>query len=115
MSTGITRCQHDRAGLRYPSDLQDAEWGLIAPLFPPARQRGRPRATDVREVLNAILYFATILRHRAAHACLAPTIPSIRAVAPTAELQESGLKVRKNKCCLLRNECEIIMFNRLQF
>lgn len=59
MWTDITRRQHSRAGLRYPSDLRDAEWGLIEPLFPPARQGGRPRATDLREVLNAILYMAT--------------------------------------------------------
>jgi putative transposase len=59
MRTDITRRQHSRAGLRYPSDLRDAEWCLIAPLFPPARQGGRPRATDLREVLNAILYLAT--------------------------------------------------------
>lgn len=59
MWTDITRRQHSRAGLRYPSDLRDGEWCLIAPLFPPARQGGRPRATDLREVLNAILYLAT--------------------------------------------------------
>ena len=59
MWTDITRRQHSRAGLRYPSDLRDEEWGLIEPLFPPARQGGRPRATDLREVLNAILYLAT--------------------------------------------------------
>jgi transposase len=59
MWTDITRRQHSRAGLRYPSDLRDAERGLIEPLFPPARQGGRPRATDLREVLNAILYLAT--------------------------------------------------------
>ena len=59
MWTKITRRQHSRAGLRYPSDLRDAEWCLIEPLFPPARRGGRPRATDLREVLNAILYLAT--------------------------------------------------------
>ena len=59
MWTEITRRQHSRAGLRYPSDLRDAEWCLIEPLFPPARRGGRPRATDLREVLNAILYLAT--------------------------------------------------------
>ena len=53
--TDITREQHRRAGLRYPSDLTDAEWGLIAPLLPPARRGGRPRTTDLREVVNAIL------------------------------------------------------------
>ena len=57
--TDITREQHKRAGLRYPSDLTDAEWALIAPLFPPARSGGRPRTTDLREVVNAILYLAS--------------------------------------------------------
>ena len=59
MWTDITRRQHNRAGLRYPSDLRDTEWALIEPLFPPARRGGRPRTTDLREVLNAILYLAT--------------------------------------------------------
>ncbi len=44
----------DRRGLRYPSDLSDAEWDLVAPLIPPAKRGGRPRKVDVREVLNAI-------------------------------------------------------------
>ena len=57
--TDITRDQHKRAGLRYPSDLTDAEWALIAPLLPPARPGGRPRTTDLREVVNAILYLAS--------------------------------------------------------
>ncbi len=59
MWTDITRRHHSRAGLRYPSDLRDTEWALIEPLFPPARRGGRPRTTDLREVLNAILYLAT--------------------------------------------------------
>ena len=46
----------DRRGLRYPSDLSDAEWDLVAPLMPPAKRGGRPRKVDVREVLNAIFY-----------------------------------------------------------
>ena len=46
----------DRRGLRYPSDLSDAEWNLVAPLIPPAKRGGRPRKVDVREVLNAIFY-----------------------------------------------------------
>jgi transposase len=45
-----------RRGLRYPSDLTDAEWALVAPLIPPATRGGRPRTIDVREVLNAIFY-----------------------------------------------------------
>jgi putative transposase len=40
----------------YPSDLTDAQWELVAPFIPPAKHGGRPRTTDMREVLNAILY-----------------------------------------------------------
>jgi transposase len=46
----------DRSGLRYPSDLTDAEWALVEPLIPPAKRGGRPRDVDIREVLNAIFY-----------------------------------------------------------
>ena len=46
----------ERRGLRYPSDMSDAEWALVAPLIPPARRGGRPRDVNVREVLNAIFY-----------------------------------------------------------
>ena len=46
----------DRRGLRYDSDLTDAEWGLVEPLIRPAKRGGRPRTVDVREVLNAIFY-----------------------------------------------------------
>jgi len=54
----IIRRQHNRDGLRYPSDLTDEEWALLAPLIPPAKTGGRPRTTDMREVTNAILYMA---------------------------------------------------------
>jgi len=57
--TDITRQQHKRAGLRYPSDLTDTEWEVVAPLLPPAQRGGRPRTTDLREVVNAILYLAS--------------------------------------------------------
>jgi transposase len=46
----------DRRGLRYPSDLTDAEWALVAPLIRPAKRGGRPRRVDVREVLNAVFH-----------------------------------------------------------
>lgn len=37
MWTDITRKQHSRSGLRFPSDLRDAEWALIAPMLLPAK------------------------------------------------------------------------------
>ena len=46
----------DRHGLRYPSDLSNAEWALVEPMIPPARRGGRKRSIDIREVLNAIFY-----------------------------------------------------------
>src|SRR5579864_2596927 len=59
MWTNITRARHSRTGLRYPSDLRDEEWALLEPMFPPARRGGRPRTTDLREVMNALLFVAT--------------------------------------------------------
>ena len=56
MWTVEQRQAHDRAGLRYPSDLTDAEWTLVAPFIPPAERGGRKRTVDVREVLNGIFY-----------------------------------------------------------
>jgi putative transposase len=40
----------------YDTDLTDAQWELLRPLLPPPPGGGRPRTTDMREVLNAILY-----------------------------------------------------------
>lgn len=41
---------------RYPSDLTDAQWTLLEPGIPPPRPGGRPRKTNMREVVNAIFY-----------------------------------------------------------
>ena len=56
MWTKQHRQAHDRRGLRYPSDLSDAEWAVVAPLIPQAKRGGRPRDVDMREVLNAVFY-----------------------------------------------------------
>ena len=56
MWTVEQRRAHDRAGPRYPSDLTEAEWALVAPFVPPAKRGGRQRTVDVREVLNGIFY-----------------------------------------------------------
>jgi transposase len=57
--TEITRPQYRRAGLRYASDMTDAEWALILPHLPSARRLGRPRTTDLRAVVDALLYLIT--------------------------------------------------------
>jgi transposase len=54
--TKITRAQYERGGLRYASDLTDGEWALIAPHLPERRRIGRPRTTDLRAVMDALLY-----------------------------------------------------------
>jgi putative transposase len=41
---------------RYPTDLTDMEWTILAPFVPAAKPGGRPRTTDMREVVNAIFY-----------------------------------------------------------
>src|SRR6266581_4701754 len=56
MWTPEHRLAADRSGLRYPSDLTDAEWALVEPMIPPAKRGGRKRSVNVREVLNGIFY-----------------------------------------------------------
>lgn len=40
----------------YRSDLTDEQWHRLAPLLPPPVPAGAPRTTDLREVVNAVLY-----------------------------------------------------------
>ena len=54
MWTPATRRQQSRDGLRSETDLTDAEWVVIKPLMPEPRQRGRPRAWPLREIVHAI-------------------------------------------------------------
>ncbi len=44
--------------VRYPSDLIDEEWEILQPIFEELEPYtiGRPRTTDLREILNAIFY-----------------------------------------------------------
>jgi putative transposase len=56
MWTDEARARHAPHGGRYPSDLTEAEWELIAPLIPPPRRGGRKRKTDMRECVNAVFY-----------------------------------------------------------
>jgi transposase len=50
------KANHEQSLQRYPSDLTEEEWAILEPLIPPAKPGGRPRSTDMRAVVNAILY-----------------------------------------------------------
>ena len=56
MWTDEHRAAHKQTGTGFPSDLTDQEWERLGPLIPPAKPGGRPRATDMRQAMNAILY-----------------------------------------------------------
>jgi putative transposase len=56
MWTATTRAQHRRGGLRFPSDLTDAEWAVLAPLLPAPSPVGRPPNWPMREIVGAIFY-----------------------------------------------------------
>jgi hypothetical protein len=56
MWTPENRPKYDRSKLRYPSDLTDEEWAVIAPLIPPAKRGGNKRTIDERAVVDGVMY-----------------------------------------------------------
>jgi len=58
MWTGTTGKRYERNNGRYASDLTDEEWKVIERFIPKAGSLGRPRETDMGEVVNALLYIA---------------------------------------------------------
>ena len=56
MWTSENRQRYNRDKLRYPIDLTDDEWSLVAPLIPAAKRGGRKRKVEEREVLDGIMY-----------------------------------------------------------
>jgi transposase len=56
MWTVANRAIYSRAGLRYESDVTDAEWAEIERLIPPARPGGNKRRVDIREVVNGVMF-----------------------------------------------------------
>lgn len=53
--TETARRQYERRNSRYASDLTDAEWSVLEPLMPLQRHLSRPRKTNLREVVNALI------------------------------------------------------------
>lgn len=54
--TASARRQYARPTARYATDLMDEEFALLAAHLPAPSRVGRPRAVDLRGVLDAILY-----------------------------------------------------------
>jgi hypothetical protein len=90
MWTTSNRKDYEWKGLRYPSDMTEAEWARVKPLADvPQCGQGRRRVVDLREVLNAVFYITHALlpdamrlllqsagrragEPRALHACVVP-------------------------------------------
>ena len=56
MWTNEHRGTYRRAGPGFPSNLTDAEWGVLVPLIPDATPGGRPRKTDMTLYTTPIIY-----------------------------------------------------------
>ena len=56
MWTDEHRAKYRRDEAGFPSNLTDPEWARLAPLIPDAKPGGRPRKTEMRSAMNAILY-----------------------------------------------------------
>jgi transposase len=72
MWTVTTRAEHRRDGLRFASDLTDAEWAVLETLLPPPTGKGRTPDWPMREIVNAIFY---ILRGGCPWRMLPPCFP----------------------------------------
>ena len=56
--TATARRQYGRRATASANGLTDVEWAALARFMPPAKKLGRPRKTDLRSVVDAILYIA---------------------------------------------------------
>jgi transposase len=54
--TDKNRAKYIRDQLRYPSDLTDDEWAYVELLIPPAKRGGGKRRTEMRAVINGVMY-----------------------------------------------------------
>ena len=56
MWTEENRPKYNRDYLRYPRDLSDEEWEVIAPLIPPGKSGGGKRRVVLRDIMNGVMY-----------------------------------------------------------
>ena len=104
MWTPTTRKQHSRSGLRYGSDVTDAEWLILSPFLPPAGSCGCPRKWEMREIVNAIFY---VLRGGIAWSLLPKDFPPWpTAYRWFARFRDDGTRERINHhLVMLDREC----------
>ena len=101
MWTLTTHRQHSRAGLRYGSDLTDAERAILSPFLPPEAKCGRKRAYSMREVVNAMCY---VLRGGIAWRLMPDTFPPWRIVYRWfARLRDDGTWETINHHLIMRD------------
>jgi transposase len=95
-----TRRTYDRKGLRYPTDMTDAEWALARPFIDvPQRGSGRPRRVVLREVLNAVFYIlGTGCQWRALPAPCPRTCPR---AAPCTTTLCAGSATARSLACIM--------------
>ena len=99
MWTDTTRAQYARAELALPSDLTDAEWALLEPLFPRPSHVGRPRKWPLRRIVEAIL---SLLRGGLPWRMLPPCFPPVSTVRRWFYLwRDNGLWLSLNHALLL--------------
>jgi transposase len=90
MWTATTRAQNMRDGLRFASDLTDAEWAVLEPLLPALSTVGRPPAWPMRAIVDAIFY---VLRGGIPWRMLPPCLPPRQTVygcSPPGETRVCG-------------------------
>src|SRR4051794_6096892 len=89
MWTNENRARYNRSKLRYPSDLADAEWAIIAPLIPPAKRGGNKRTVVEREIVNGVMY---ILSTGCQWAALPKDLPPRRSAGRSYPVADVWLK-----------------------
>ena len=105
MWTPENRPKYDRSRLRYPSDLTDEEWAIVAPLIPPAKRGGNKRTIDERAVVNGVMYILSTGCQWAAIAQGLDKVADQRGVR-NRRLRSSGRERRRGRsgdwCCRIR-------------
>lgn len=101
MWTPENRGRYDRSKLRYPSDLTDDEWALVAPLIPPAKRGGNRRHVDERAIVDGLMY---ILSTGCQWRALPKDLPPRSTVHDYFDLWSWGRHARSPPSCAL---CEV--------